>query len=94
MLHSWPHGSECVLLPGSVLIQPQLTATPYEYVSTVTRLPSIPTVWEEHQEIYLRTLFLEFSVVQAKPPAVWSRHRGSKLVFENMIKFYPNPRQH
>lgn len=61
--------------------------TPYECIPTVTRLPSIPTVWEEQQEIYLHTLFLDFSIVQAKPSAVWSQHQGSKLVFENMIKF-------
>lgn len=85
MLHSWKHRSECVLLQGSVLIQPQLTATPYESIPTVTRPPSIPTVCEEQQEIYLHTLFLDFSVVQAKQSAVWSQHQGSKLVFQNII---------
>lgn len=87
MLHSWPHRSECALLQGSVLIQPQLTATPYESIPTVTRPPSTPTVSEEQQEIYLHTLFLDFSVVQAKQSAVWSQHQGSKLVFGNIIKF-------
>lgn len=44
-------------------------ATMYECLFTVTRLPSIPTVYEEEQEIYLHKLFLDFYVVQTKQSA-------------------------
>lgn len=60
--------------PGAALSS---MATTCEWACAVSRLPSIPTVYEEEQEIYLHTFFLDFSVVQTKQYAGWSQPQGS-----------------